>query len=36
MSQHLGVLFATRLVGRTRHGRVVLYARTPLGDELNG
>ncbi|MGE7436836.1 ArsR/SmtB family transcription factor [Kitasatospora sp. NPDC001175] len=36
VSQHLGVLFATRLVGRTRHGRVVLYARTPLGDQLNG
>ncbi|GAA4992820.1 DUF5937 family protein [Kitasatospora paranensis] len=34
VSQHLSVLAATRLVSRARHGRVVLYARSPLGDEL--
>ncbi|AUG81320.1 MarR family transcriptional regulator [Kitasatospora sp. MMS16-BH015] len=36
VSQHLGVLHATRLVTRVRHGRVVLYARSPLADELCG
>ncbi|MER5640063.1 helix-turn-helix domain-containing protein [Kitasatospora sp. NPDC002227] len=36
VSQHLGVLYATRLVTRVRHGRVVLYARSPLADELYG
>ncbi|GAA0702135.1 DUF5937 family protein [Kitasatospora atroaurantiaca] len=36
VSQHLAVLFATRLVTRARHGRVVLYLRSPLGDELYG
>ncbi|GAA2151746.1 DUF5937 family protein [Kitasatospora kazusensis] len=36
VSQHLGVLFATRLVTRARHGRMVLYARSPLADELYG
>jgi len=34
VSQHLAVLLATRLVTRARHGRVVLYARSPLGAEL--
>lgn len=36
VSQHLAVLLATRLVNRARHGRVVLYARSPLGDRLVG
>ncbi len=36
VSQHLAVLFATRLVTRARHGRMVLYTRTPLGTELHG
>jgi DNA-binding transcriptional ArsR family regulator len=36
VSQHLGVLYAARLVNRTRSGRVVLYARSPLGDQLCG
>ncbi|MFC9329815.1 ArsR family transcriptional regulator [Kitasatospora sp. NPDC057015] len=35
VSQHLAVLFDTRLVTRTRHGRSVLYARSALGDELS-
>ncbi|WP_371495666.1 winged helix-turn-helix domain-containing protein [Kitasatospora sp. NBC_00374] len=34
VSQHLAVLAATRLVTRARHGRMVLYARSPLGDRL--
>lgn len=34
VSQHLTVLLTTRLVTRTRHGRLVLYARSPLGDQL--
>ncbi|MFB7476003.1 ArsR/SmtB family transcription factor [Kitasatospora sp. NPDC056184] len=36
VSQHLAVLHATGLVTRARHGRSVLYARSPLGDELCG
>ncbi|MER5862816.1 ArsR family transcriptional regulator [Kitasatospora sp. NPDC002040] len=34
VSQHLAVLHATRLVSRTRSGRLVLYTRTSLGDQL--
>ncbi|WP_354639065.1 ArsR/SmtB family transcription factor [Kitasatospora camelliae] len=34
VSQHLAVLAATRLVTSARHGRLVLYARSPLGDRL--
>jgi hypothetical protein len=34
VSQHLAVLHAARLTTRARHGRMVLYARSPLGDEL--
>ncbi|WP_329561873.1 ArsR/SmtB family transcription factor [Kitasatospora sp. NBC_01266] len=34
VSQHLAVLLATRLVTRARHGRSVLYLRSPLGEEL--
>ncbi|HEY3478253.1 MAG TPA: ArsR family transcriptional regulator, partial [Streptomyces sp.] len=34
VSQHLRVLHDARLVNRARHGRVVLYARSALGDEL--
>jgi hypothetical protein len=34
VSQHLAVLASTRLVTRARHGRMVLYARSPLGDAL--
>ncbi|GAA2826680.1 DUF5937 family protein [Kitasatospora paracochleata] len=34
VSQHLAVLAATRLVTRARHGRVVLYARSPLAEQL--
>ncbi|MEV4560297.1 helix-turn-helix domain-containing protein [Kitasatospora sp. NPDC049285] len=36
VSQHLAVLHATRLVSRARHGRLVLYARSPLADRLLG
>ncbi|MEU3964728.1 winged helix-turn-helix domain-containing protein [Streptomyces buecherae] len=36
VSQHLRVLFATGLVTRARHGRQVLYRRTPLADQLLG
>ncbi|POX42349.1 transcriptional regulator [Streptomyces sp. Ru73] len=36
VSQHLRVLHATGLVTRTRHGRQVLYRRSPLGDRLAG
>ncbi|MFF4342600.1 ArsR/SmtB family transcription factor [Kitasatospora sp. NPDC001540] len=36
VSQHLAVLHATRLVTRARHGRLVLYARSPLADRLLG
>ncbi|BFV60358.1 DUF5937 family protein [Kitasatospora sp. CMC57] len=34
VSQHLSVLHATRLVTRTRSGRLVLYTRSALGDQL--
>jgi DNA-binding transcriptional ArsR family regulator len=34
VSQHLRVLHDARLVNRARHGRVVLYARSALGDGL--
>ncbi|WBO68599.1 ArsR/SmtB family transcription factor [Streptomyces camelliae] len=34
VSQHLGVLHRARLVTRARHGHVVLYLRSPLGDQL--
>ena len=33
-SQHLSALRAARLVSSNRHGRSVLYARSPLADEL--
>ncbi|MFJ8627695.1 ArsR/SmtB family transcription factor [Kitasatospora sp. NPDC093550] len=36
VSQHLSVLAATGLVTPARHGRSVLYRRSPLGDELTG
>ncbi|WP_198953450.1 ArsR/SmtB family transcription factor [Kitasatospora sp. CB01950] len=36
VSQHLAVLHATRLVTRARYGRLVLYARSPLADQLVG
>ncbi len=36
VSQHLRVLHATGLVTRARHGRQVLYRRSPLGDQLTG
>ncbi|WP_441248743.1 ArsR/SmtB family transcription factor [Kitasatospora sp. McL0602] len=36
VSQQLAVLHATRLVTRARHGRMVLYTRSPLADELYG
>lgn len=35
-SQHLRVLHEARLVNRARHGRVVLYVRSALGDALCG
>ncbi|MGW6201206.1 DUF5937 family protein [Kribbella sp. NPDC055110] len=34
ISQHLTALLAVGLVSRSRAGRVVLYARTPLADQL--
>ncbi|MET9388236.1 helix-turn-helix domain-containing protein [Streptomyces sp. NPDC002928] len=34
VSQHLGVLHRAGLVTRARHGHLVLYLRTPLGDQL--
>jgi hypothetical protein len=34
VSQHLRVLHDARLLNRARHGRVVLYARSALGDGL--
>lgn len=34
VSQHLNALLAARLVARERHGRSVLYLRTPLADAL--
>ena len=34
VSQHLQVLYATRLVTRARDGRHMLYRRSPLGDQL--
>ncbi|WP_240116377.1 MULTISPECIES: helix-turn-helix domain-containing protein [unclassified Streptomyces] len=34
VSQHLAVLYDAGLLTRTRSGRVVRYARTPLGDGL--
>jgi DNA-binding transcriptional ArsR family regulator len=36
VSQHLAVLVAARLATRARHGRMVLYARSTLGDEVCG
>ena len=36
ISQHLAVLTAAAVVARERDGRVVLYGRTPLGDQLAG
>ncbi|MFF8774995.1 ArsR family transcriptional regulator [Kitasatospora sp. NPDC015120] len=36
VSQHLAVLHTTGLVTRARHGRSVLYRRSPLGDDLCG
>ncbi|MBY8880006.1 ArsR/SmtB family transcription factor [Actinacidiphila acidipaludis] len=36
VSQHLRVLHDARLVNRARHGRIVLYARSTLGDALCG
>lgn len=36
VSQHLKALSAAGLVASTRQGRTVLYARTPLADELVG
>jgi len=36
VSQHLAVLSAALLTTRARHGRMVLYARSRLGDELCG
>ncbi|ACU77258.1 transcriptional regulator, MarR family [Catenulispora acidiphila DSM 44928] len=36
VSQHLKVLLDAGLTSRARHGRSVLYARSPLGDSLAG
>ncbi|MEY9933678.1 DNA-binding transcriptional ArsR family regulator [Catenulispora sp. GP43] len=36
VSQHLKVLLNAGLTSRARHGRSVLYARSPLGDSLAG
>jgi DNA-binding transcriptional ArsR family regulator len=36
VSQHLKVLLDAGLASRARHGRSVLYARSPLGDSLAG
>ncbi|UJB45943.1 ArsR/SmtB family transcription factor [Streptomyces sp. A1-5] len=36
VSQHLGVLHRAGLVTRARHGHLVLYLRSPLGDQLPG
>jgi len=36
VSQHLKVLSDAGLTSRARHGRSVLYARSPLGDSLAG
>lgn len=36
ISHHLRVLHEARLVTRARHGRMVLYTRSPLGDDLRG
>jgi DNA-binding transcriptional ArsR family regulator len=36
VSQHLSVLAGAGVVARTRERRVVLYARTALGDALAG
>ncbi|BCY07493.1 helix-turn-helix transcriptional regulator [Actinoplanes sp. L3-i22] len=36
VSQHLRVLHEARLVDRARHGRMVVYSRSALGDELRG
>ncbi|MCX5197158.1 helix-turn-helix domain-containing protein [Streptomyces sp. NBC_00249] len=36
VSQHLRVLHAAGLVTRARDGRLVLYRRSPLGDQLAG
>lgn len=35
VSRHLGVLHRTGLVTRARHGHLVLYLRSPLGDQLS-
>ncbi|MEU2420899.1 winged helix-turn-helix domain-containing protein [Streptomyces sp. NPDC007851] len=34
VSQHLGILLRAGLVTRARHGHLVLYLRSPLGDQL--
>ncbi|MCX2924760.1 ArsR/SmtB family transcription factor [Streptomyces sp. NEAU-W12] len=34
VSRHLGVLHRAGLVTRARHGHLVLYLRSPLGDQL--
>jgi DNA-binding transcriptional ArsR family regulator len=36
VSQHLKILSDAGLTSRARHGRSVLYARSPLGDSLAG
>jgi DNA-binding transcriptional ArsR family regulator len=35
VSQHLQVMFATGLLTRARDGRLMLYRRSPLGDQLH-